>query len=89
MDVKQSLTVKEGHKLQVHETKVLRKNNIFGLKNKICEQFRILHSTRKRISFNFGKYITVFQAELYAIKSCAGAIRVGTYLYSIRHFSCG
>jgi ribonuclease HI len=29
------------------------------------------HETRKRLSFSLGKYITVFQAEVYAIKACA------------------
>jgi ribonuclease HI len=29
------------------------------------------HGTRRKLSFSLGKYITVFQAEVYAIKTCA------------------
>jgi ribonuclease HI len=29
------------------------------------------HKTRKKLSFSLGKYTTVFQAEVYAIKECA------------------
>jgi hypothetical protein len=31
------------------------------------------HGTRLRHSFSLGQYTTVFQAEVYAIKACAGA----------------
>jgi hypothetical protein len=29
------------------------------------------HGTRRKLSFSLGQYITVFQAEVYAIKACA------------------
>jgi hypothetical protein len=29
------------------------------------------HGTRKKLSFDLGRYTTVFQAEVYAIKACA------------------
>jgi hypothetical protein len=29
------------------------------------------HGTRRKLSFSFGKYTTVFQAEVYAIEVCA------------------
>jgi hypothetical protein len=29
------------------------------------------HRTRRKLSFSLGKYIAVFQAEVYAIKACA------------------